>query len=246
MDPFDYTDVKVRPPIDVLSLVFNLLTLLVVLLVCGVGMLILVVFINPYIALNPFPPPILPALVVLPTATPTPQLSLPPTWTPTAVLHPTSTRTPRPTPTKIPTEPASSAEPSGETPEASVRMQFVLQPGNPVAIANIGHPDLGCSWMGIAGQATGLDKSPVKGLLIQLGGALNGKNMVPVTLTGTASQYGEGGYEFTLSEKPVASNDSLWVQLLSQEGKPLSERVYFDTFSDCDKALILLNFNQIY
>jgi hypothetical protein len=245
MDPFDYTDVKVRPPIDVLSIFFNLLTLLVLMMICGVGLLILVVFINPHIGINPFPPPTLPALALLPTSTPTPQLSLPPTWTPTAVLHPTSTRPPRPTSTRVPTEPASTEAGTDATQEPAENMPFVIQPGNPVAIGNIAHPDLGCDWMGIAGQATGLDNSPVIGLMIQLGGELNGKKMVPVTLTGTAAQYGEGGYEFTLSEKPVSSKQTLWVQLMDQEGTPLSEKIYFDTFSDCEKALVLLNFNQV-
>jgi hypothetical protein len=246
MDPFEYTDVKVRPPIDVLSIFFNLLTLLVLSVTCGAGLLVFVLFINPYIPINPFPPPTLPALSALPTSTPTPELSLPPTWTPTAVVQPTSTRTPRTIPTRVPTEPAAAEADTGETQEPADNMPFVLQPGNPVAIANIAHPDRGCSWMGVAGQATGLDNSPIKGLMIQLGGVLNGKNMVPVTLTGTASQYGEGGYEFTLGEKPVVSNESLWVQLMDQEGKPLSEKIYFDTFADCEKALVLVNLNQVW
>jgi hypothetical protein len=245
MDPFEYTDVKVRPPIDVLSIFFNLLTLLVLTVTCSVGLLVAVVYINPYVGINPFPPPTLPAMVALPTSTPTPLISLPPTWTPTPYVEPTSTRTPRPTPTRVPTRPAITEEGEGAIPAASSKMPFALQPGNPVAIANIGHPDLGCSWMGVAGQVKGLDHSPIKGLMVQLGGVLNGKTMVPVTLTGVASQYGEGGYEFTLGDKPVASHESLWVQLLDQEGTLLSEKVYFDTYADCEKALILVNFNQV-
>lgn len=242
MDSFDYTDVKVRPPIDVLSTLFNLLTLLVLLMTCGASMLVLVVFTNPYIGFNPFPPPTLPALVALPTPTPTPLISLPPTWTPTAVLHPTSTNTPLPTKTQVPTEEAAAEA----TPEPAANMPFVLQPGNPVAIPNVGHPDLGCDWMGVAGQATGLNNAPVTGLMIQLGGVLDGEKMLPVTLTGTAAQYGEGGYEITLDTRPKASNESLWVQLLDKDGTPLSERVYFDTYAECAKALILVNFNQVW
>jgi hypothetical protein len=33
---------------------------------------------------------------------------------------------------------------------------------------------------------------------------------------------------------------------MDQEGKPLSEKIYFDTFADCEKALVLVNFNQVW
>lgn len=246
MDPFDYTDVKVRPPIDVLSVFLNLLTLLVLMMTCCVGLVILVVYTNPYIAINPFPPPTLPALAALPTPTPTPLISLPPTWTPTPLSDLASMSTPMPAPTEASAEITTAPEVYTETtPEAIVTMPFVLQAGDPVAIANVSHPELGCGWMGVAGQVTGLDNAPLPGLMVQLGGVLEGRSMLPVTLTGTATQYGEGGYEFTLSDGPVASENSLWVQLLEQDGRPLSEKVFFDTYAECDKALILVNFVQI-
>jgi hypothetical protein len=59
------------------------------------------------------------------------------------------------------------------------------------------------------------------------------------------SIYGPGGYEFELGEGPVASTQTLWVQLLDQAMLPLSDKIYFDTFSECDKNLILINFNQV-
>ena len=67
---------------------WNVLSSLVVLAtVCLVGYF-LILFSNPQVAMNPYPPPTMPVLVVLPTSTATP-LSLPPTWT----------STPRPTET---------------------------------------------------------------------------------------------------------------------------------------------------
>jgi hypothetical protein len=241
MDSFDFSDAKVRPPINIQSLFFNLLTLMVLTMSCGAGLLVLLVFVNPQMSLNPFPPPPLPALVALPTSTPTPLISLPPTWTPTADLRPTSTMTAQPLVTGAPTD--GTLEGAGS--ELEEGMPFVLQPGNPVAIANFSHPDLGCNWMGVAGQVIALDNVPIPGLMVQLGGVLDGNLMVPVTVTGTATQYGEGAYEFTLDSQPKASQKTLWVQLLDQDGNPLSEKIYFDTFEDCEKALVLVNFNQV-
>jgi hypothetical protein len=66
-----------------------------------------------------------------------------------------------------------------------------------------------------------------------------------MTLTGIALNYGRAGYEFTLADKPIASNDMLWVQLLDQIGAPISEKVYFDTYAECEKNLIIINFKQV-
>jgi hypothetical protein len=64
-------------------------------------------------------------------------------------------------------------------------------------------------------------------------------------MTGWAPQYGAGGFEFTLADKLFASNDALWIQLLDQQNLPLSDRVYFDTYDDCKKNLIIIYFEQV-
>jgi hypothetical protein len=124
-------------------------------------------------------------------------------------------------------------------------MPYQLQQGNPVAILNISHAELGCNWSGVGGQTIGLNKAPVVGLIVQLGGTLNGRTLEATTLTGTATQFGKGGYEFVLGTRPVASSQKLWVQLLNQEMIPISEKVFFDTFNECEKNLILISFNQV-
>jgi hypothetical protein len=43
---------------------------------------------------------------------------------------------------------------------------------------------------------------------------------------------------------PVASNDTLYLQLLDQAGLPLSDNVYIDTFNDCKKNLVLVRFKK--
>jgi hypothetical protein len=131
------------------------------------------------------------------------------------------------------------------TPGQSEGLAYEVQQGNPVAILNISHAELGCNWTGVGGQALGLNTAPVVGLIVQLGGSLNGRTIEATTLTGTATQYGKAGYEFVLGNRPIASSQKLWVQLLDQELNPISEKVFFDTFSECEKSLVLISFNQV-
>lgn len=230
--------------------ILNLLTILI--LVCSLCLTtgFIVIFKNPYSFLNPFPPPALPTPLSLPTASPTSIMALPPTWTATASPIPTATETQRPTATIPPTATmftlvtpsptATATEPPGGYP-------FTVQKGSPVAIANIYHPELGCNWMGVGGQAVDLSGGPVTGLIIRLGGAVPGIDLpeLVMNLTGVALNYGRGGYEFTLADRPIASKQTLWVQLLDQSSVPLSKKIYFDTYEDCSKNLIIINFKQV-
>ncbi len=84
----------------------NLLTAIVFMATVVIFFLFLAIFSNPYSFLNPLPPPELPAVLVLPTATATPR-SLPDIVTPNEfVSEPTQegpTSTPRPSSTPLPT-----------------------------------------------------------------------------------------------------------------------------------------------
>ena len=231
---------------------WNLLTLLLLVSAACVASFFLLVFTNPASGFNPFPPPTLPVASSLPTATPTLLGLLPPTWTPTATSAPTATQTPRPTATLPPTAtPFSLATFSplspSLTPDRSSPQAFAVQSGSPLAIPNIAYPELGCDWMGVGGQAQDMSGGPLTGLVIRLGGALAGRKIPEFTpsLTGVAPQYGRAGYEFKLADKPVASKNSLWVQLVDQAGLPISDKVYFDTYNDCERNLILINFKQV-
>jgi hypothetical protein len=244
MDAFDLVDEQQKPPPRNISvLILNLLTGVVLLGVILVGVLAAVIFINPQTGINPFPPPTLPALASFPTITPTARSVLPPTWTPTTTLKPTATITPEPTSTPLVTQTAVIL------PEATItpgEMTFEVQQGNPVAISSTTfRPDQGCNWMGVGGQALDLSGAPIRWLVVQLGGVLDGKELEQLTMTGTATQYDQGGFEFTLANKPIASSNTIWVQLLDQAGLPLSEKIYFDTFEDCDKNLIIINLKQV-
>ncbi len=88
--------------------IWDILAIVTLIAVFVVGIVFLQIFSNPYSSLNPFPPPTLPPMVVIPTSTATPR-SLPPTWTPgpdvatpepvSEVIDLVSTSTPIPTAT---------------------------------------------------------------------------------------------------------------------------------------------------
>ncbi len=100
---------------DILAIMVTLALVLVVVIFAQI-------FIDPYSALNPFPPETLPAPIQLPTSTNTPRV-LPATWTPTPLyggattLRPSSTLFPTSTGFVLPT--ATSTPTSTPTPTAT-------------------------------------------------------------------------------------------------------------------------------
>jgi hypothetical protein len=163
-------------------------------------------------------------------------------------MVPTFTDTPGPTQTLAPTETPFSLytlTPTG-TAAAAAEYPFIVGPGTPVGTSSLAfHPDAGCNWMGVAGQVFDLSGAPVSGQQVHVGGVLLGSPIEMLSLTGTTTAYGNNGfYEFTLGTKPVDSTGNLWVQLLDQSGLPMSDKIYFDTYSACDKNLVFVNFKQ--
>lgn len=253
MDTFDFNETP-QPKRSTGGIIWNILTIIFLLGTICVAAVFAVILVNPYSGINPFPPPTLPAALTFPTATPTLSLVLPPTWTPQPTTEPTATSTPRPSATLPPTETPFSlvtqvvTATAESTQAASGGMPFVVQQGQPLAITNIYHPDLACNWIGVGGQVFDLKGSAVTGLQVQLGGVLNG-TIIPQgsrpTLTGLLPNV-PGYYEFVLGDKPFASTQKLWVQLVDQSGSlPLSDKVYFNTFDNCEKNLIIINFRQV-
>jgi len=81
---------------DVLAIIFLLAAIFA-------GVVFGMIYADPYSSLNPFPPPTLPALLVLPTSTLTPQYRIPATWTATLRPGVGITDTLRPSSTPLPT-----------------------------------------------------------------------------------------------------------------------------------------------
>lgn len=253
LDSIDFDEIEFTPNIPKKkgsgSFFWNLLTALMLLVAVIFVVFFALVFRDPYTAFNPFPPPTLPAVIVIPTET---VPGVVPSQTPTAAAtltplvlenKPTHTATQEVTP---PTEIALIPTIRVDTP-TPVRSSyaFILQ-SPPAAInASVLYPERGCNWLGVGGQVVDLQGRSYTGITVQLGGSLDNKAMNLTSLTGTVRQYGQAGYEFTLGDIPIASRSSLWLRLLDQAGIPLSERVFFDTYEDCQSNLIVINFKQV-
>lgn len=248
MDTFDYTDSKETRG-KTTALVWNILTVVALLGVATIALVFLAIFLNPYSSMNPFPPPTLPVMIAMPTSTSTPVRFLQATWTVSPTLEPTVTSTPSPSPTLPPTETPFILFTLSPTPEDTPvvgGMPFVLGPGTPVSTSSSVFHAEGCNWFGVAGQVFDLSGASVPGQQVQLGGTLAGSPVTMLSLTGVGSVYGSPGfYEFKLGETAIASNGTLWVQLLDQATLPMSEKIYFDTFDSCEKNQIFINFKQV-
>ena len=223
------------------EIIYNSLTALALIASVAVISIFLVIFSNPYLPLNPFPPPTMPWMVTPETLTPTPP-RLPATWTPT----PTITETPLPviptnTEVVIPTLTSTATEilAVGEYP-------FAIE-GDPVAMTNTTfHPGESCAWQGVAGRVVDMQGRHVVGVTVKLTGSYNDQVIDMNTITGGASAwYGESGYEFVLGSTLFDTNGTLMIQLVDQSQMPISDRVVFNTYKDCGKNLILINFKQV-
>jgi hypothetical protein len=211
---------------------FNCLTTLVFLVILLVGGLFAAIYFNPRLPFNPFPPP-----TDRPDPTPdlptlTPDVTLPALWTETAV------------PTTIPTFTAS---PSNTPPVVSpvpTSLPYSLLPGTPALTQNFLN-DQGCEWMGIAGTVDVGEEGDALDIWVKLGGQLEGQTIDLTSLPGSAPGYGEGGYEFVLGDRPIASENLLWIQLIDPSERPMSERVYLTTSESCEENLLLVSWVSI-
>ena len=114
------------------------------------------------------------------------------------------------------------------------------------------YPDLGCNFFGIGGTITDASGADIFFQQIVLAGSLNGQNVPPSTLTvsGVVPAYGRSGFEFNLgtllhlTTVPVASTGTLYLYVQDQSGLPLSDNVYINTYNDCSKNLVIVHFKK--
>ena len=208
-----------------------------------------VILINPQVSFNPYPPPTLPPTVGPPTVTNTPAIYLPTEIpsTPTAARPlPTSAETATLTPTPAETATPTATETVDLTPPATVQAgaQFELQPGSPTHTAHVS----GCSNLGVGGRVFDTQSAPIIGLAVRLGGELGGLDIGTLdSITGSAFDlFGFGGYYIDLGDTPIASQGTLWIQVVeASSGLPLSQQVFLTTFANCEQNLVLVNFRQV-
>jgi hypothetical protein len=116
-----------------------------------------------------------------------------------------------------------------------------MQPGTPTRMANFVTPEAGCNWLGIAGQVFDLNGNPLAGVVIEVGGSLNGQPVQQLALTGSSPAVGPGGYVIVLADHPVQSDGTVWFQLLDQGGSPKTGRILLTTSDRCEENLTLIN-----
>ena len=240
------------------DIVWNILTVLVLLAIAGMVLYFVFIYYYPTSPLNTYPPPTEAVALVLPTNPPPTATVVSLTWTPVRIASVTRTPTLTKTVTVTVTPSFTPVTPSLTptitetlTPEITDTSRpyspfpFMLQgppASRPAADFQANHT---CSWMGVAGYVVDMQNRPLTGITVQLVGSLNQRYVEQTSLTGTALAYGQSGYEFTVADAMIGSQKSLSVYLLDQAGLPLSEKVTFDTFDDCSKNLVLINFKQV-
>ncbi|NTU65058.1 MAG: hypothetical protein HGB05_17075, partial [Chloroflexi bacterium] len=100
----------------------------------------------------------------------------------------------------------------------------------------------GSNWSGIAGLIFGLDLKHQPGIGIKAWGDEPLGPEGQLLPSGTATQYGPSGFEFTLGDKPISGKYN--VQLLDANGAPISPIVEVDLRGDPRANLAYIIFRQ--
>ncbi|MEK6223062.1 MAG: hypothetical protein N2D54_12530 [Chloroflexota bacterium] len=246
MDPFEFDEPVKKPRGGAAKAFWNIGTLFFVISTLCVLGYYGYIFLNPYSPANLFRPrgvAVVPTLVDNNTPPPTEVEST----IPTATTEPTATViaiTPEPTATLelLPSATPFQIDGATATSVSTGKPFFAVQPGNPTYLP---HSE-GCGGMYVAGNVTNLNEEPMLFMTIRLTGTLNGASIgIEDALSGTSPQYAGGGYEIQVGDgAPENTNASAFIQMLDQEGQPASDIIFFQTFDDCNKNLILVNFVQ--
>jgi len=212
-------------------------------------------FINPNNPYNIFPPiptqtPVIPTNTAIPAPATTPA---------PATEEPTATEEPEVTDEDLTLTDGEGEEDLGDdefdfdipTEEAEPTEQVVLSTtawfeildGDPTYLA---HP-AGCEGMYIAGNVTDLDDEPLIFMMVRIQGILAGETIgIEDVFSGTAPEYSESGWELQLTDAPVASSGTLYIQLFDPETEEaVSDLEVFNTYEDCNRNLIMIDFEQV-
>lgn len=158
---------------------------------------------------------------------------------PTSVVMIPVTVTPMPTATSLPQQ---MPTPTNIPQATAAAYQFMLQYGSPAYLPNVHHLDQGDAWMGVGGQVFGADGLPLEYVVVRVQGALNGKPLDLLSMTGVADHYGPAGYEIQLSNGGVDSVNSVSITLYDLMGNQISDKVLFSTSANADQRQIVINF----
>ena len=240
MSKYDYEDYSSGGAAPSRLDIWDMLSILTVVMTLCIGAYFVAIFMTPNAAYNLLAP----SRNQPPTATIT-QLQPPATWTftppgptetatltlvPTFTLEPSATLVSLITPSDTPTP--------TQTPKApfTATVSYID--------STIIHPEAACNWQGVAGTILDASNADMLGIAVRLTGFYNGKSKNELTVSGIAPAYGKSGFEFFLGTVPVPSDGLLTIQILDQAGLPLSGNITIDTYGDCSKNLVLVKFKK--
>lgn len=189
------------------------------------------------------PTPIPASLTPINDPFPLPENTELPEPTETKITIPTATLTA--VNTSVPTETATEVPVATSTPQnTATPFPFSLQTGTPVFIKNFAHPSDGCDWLGVAGQIFDEDRKPLLNHVVMITGKIEGTFVDFIGVTGVpeADIYGPGGFEIQVADHIFASEKALSIQVFNLDGFPISDSIPFDTLDDCEKNLVIINF----
>jgi hypothetical protein len=227
------------------AFLWNILTILVLMAIACLVFYFVTVFRDPRSWMNPFKPEPSPTVYYTLTSTST-IIQQPATWTPSITIKPDATRTHAPTWTPLAGQvskthtlmPSETFTPSITPTSMPASAEITYHPSTEI------YPAKNCNWLGVGGMVIGTDGNPLQVQTIQLGGSLNEVIISQLRLSGSAPAYGASGFEFELGTQPVASTQTLWIQLFDNTGTALTEKIYFDTFDDCAQNLVKVTFTR--
>jgi hypothetical protein len=220
---------------------FSILTLVMLGLTAITVLCYVLIAINPYLPINPFPPSTRQiALVATNTPTPTPSREAIATWTPTTTPTATPTRaatfTPTPTGTATPITPSPTASPTPTPTPRVTRSPFPF-----TYEIEYETPRYGCSWMGVGGTVQDLDGNPLIGYPIHVwGGGIDA-----VVTSGDKQIYGDSGWEQFFMGQPTQAQGVFRVQIHARDNPdrpPISEVIELNYEGYCSQSLALITF----
>ena len=109
---------------------------------------------------------------------------------------------------------------------------------------NITYPEQGCFWMGVVGQVFGIDGQPLEKYVLLVEGLVKDKPYYGLGLTGTTDAYGRHSYEVLIDYMPVNTTQSLSILLYDLDGVQLTNAMRFNTYADCTRNVIRIDFIQ--
>lgn len=223
---------------------YNQLAVVSLILAAVVAVYYLLVFIFPQVPINPLRPVSInsPQVGLIATPTASNQSSLPPTWTPT----PLSTALPlRPTLTAEPKSPTRTPAPTSTptlNPLIPTRSPYKYTASRPVFM-----PDKysACgNWTGVAGQVFNIDGSPLNGVSVVGWGGPVSEQDKRVFVSGSTNHinkvYGNGGYELFIG----GAGDFDFQVVVYENGQPASAVIKLRMVNDCNRNLVLINFQR--